>query len=339
MRDNQQLRVLGVAVLMPAFIAFALTMFAWPNANLAPRDLPLGLVGPAQARSRLATHLQAATASGFDLHVYTDEIGARSAIMHRDIYGAIELTLTGPKLLVASAAGPVVVQMLTQVYETGVLADGAHGAASHQSPNIVDVVPAAAKDPRGAALSSSVLPLVISGAVTAVLITLLILDGAMQAAALVISSCLGGAAAVGVAQTWLGVVRGDWWANAGALALMILATAGAIAGLKALLGRPGLALGVLLMVFVGNPLSAVSSAPELLPSPEGAIGQLLPAGAGGSLLRSTAFFGGNGAGVHLAVLSAWIVFGMAAIAFGALRNRRAVASKSAISTVDTALRA
>jgi hypothetical protein len=48
----------------------------------------------------------------------------------------------------------------------------------------------------------------------------------------------------------------------------------------ALAGRAGAALGALLMILVGNPLSGVSSAPELLPAPAGTIGQLLPPGAG-----------------------------------------------------------
>ena len=41
------------------------------------------------------------------------------------------------------------------------------------------------------------------------------------------------------------------------------------------------------MVLVGNPFSGVGSAPELLPQPVGGIGQLMPPGAGGNLLRST----------------------------------------------------
>jgi hypothetical protein len=64
---------------------------------------------------------------------------------------------------------------------------------------------------------------------------------------------------------------------------------------------------VLLMVLAGNPLSGLSSAPELLPQPAGALGQLLPPGAGGSLLRSTAFFDGAAATGPLAVLAAsWL---------------------------------
>jgi hypothetical protein len=60
----------------------------------------------------------------------------------------------------------------------------------------------------------------------------------------------------------------------------------------------------------------VTSAPELLPAPVGTIGQWLPPGAGASLLRSTAYFGGHGAAGHLIVLLAWIAAGLAAILIG-----------------------
>jgi hypothetical protein len=97
-----------------------------------------------------------------------------------------------------------------------------------------------------------------------------------------------------------------------------------VAGLGALFGRAGAALGALLMVLVGNPLSGISSAPELLPEPAGALGQLLPPGAGGTLLRGTAFFDGAGAAAPLAVLAAWATLGLAALWLASARRRRPV---------------
>jgi hypothetical protein len=76
------------------------------------------------------------------------------------------------------------------------------------------------------------------------------------------------------------------------------------------------------MVLIGNPFSAVASAPELLPRPAGDLGQLLPPGAGGNLLRSTGLFDGAGAGGHLAVLAAWALAGVACLALAGLRERR-----------------
>ena len=109
-------------------------------------------------------------------------------------------------------------------------------------------------------------------------------------------------------------------ANAAVLGLTVLAISAFTAGMYALLGLPGIGLALLTMVFVGNPFSGVGSAPELLPRPVGALGQLMPPGAGGNLLRSTGYFDGGGAGGHVAVLAVWAVGGLALLlAAGARR--------------------
>jgi hypothetical protein len=54
----------------------------------------------------------------------------------------------------------------------------------------------------------------------------------------------------------------------------------------------------------------------MLPQGAGALGRLLPPGAGGNLLRSTGFFDGAAAASHLAVLAAWALGGVSALASG-----------------------
>jgi hypothetical protein len=105
------------------------------------------------------------------------------------------------------------------------------------------------------------------------------------------------------------------------MSLMVAAMASLVAGLEALLGRAGTILGLLTMILIGNPLSGAASSPELLPQPTGAIGQLLPPGAGAGLLRSTGFFDGAAAGGHVTVLAAWALAGVAAIFLVAARTR------------------
>ena len=78
------------------------------------------------------------------------------------------------------------------------------------------------------------------------------------------------------------------------------------------------------MILIGNPFSGVASAPEMLPKPVGGIGQLMPPGAGGNLLRSTGFFDGAGAGGHVLVLAAWAVAGVALVVAVGLRRRSAM---------------
>jgi hypothetical protein len=312
-------QLIAIAFLVPILVALALAAFAWPSANLAPRDLPLGLVGPAPVTSGMKTQLQTHAPGAFDLRTYASEADATTAIRNRDIYGAIVVSPSGTRLLVASAANALVAQALTQELLPALT------SAQAPATTVVDVVPAAAKDPHGLVLGAAVLPLVLAGVLTALLIVLFSAPGLAQILALVAASSLGGLAADLIAQGWLGALDGNWLANTGVFTLTILAIAGGLAGLGALFGRAGLALGVVLLVFVGNPFSGVATGPALLPKAIAVLGQLLPPGAGGNLLRSTAFFGGNGGGGSLAVLSVWIFLGLGAVILAALRHRPGVA--------------
>ena len=88
------------------------------------------------------------------------------------------------------------------------------------------------------------------------------------------------------------------------MALFTGAIAAIVAGLSAVLGRAGIALGAVVVFVLGNPLSGLATAPELLPQPWGALGQFLPPGAGATLLRSAGYFDWAGAGqsVHRALV-------------------------------------
>jgi hypothetical protein len=296
-------------LVVPVVVALILTLFAWPSARLEPRDLPIGVAGPGPATQAIEQRLTRQEGA-FDLRSYPDEGAARAAIEDREVYGAFVATADGPKVLTASAASPAVAQLLTH-------------AADESGAGTTDVVKAG---PHGAALGSSVLPLVIAGILTGIVAALASSTALGRAARLVLAAALTGLLAAVTVQSWLEVVEGSLLVNAGVLALTVLAIGAALAGLYAIAGKVGLLIGALLMVFVGNPFSAMGSAPELLPQPVGAIGQLLPPGAGGNLLRSTGFFDGAGGGDHLAVLSAWAAAGLALLAVGALRERREVRS-------------
>ncbi|MEV3988285.1 ABC transporter permease [Streptomyces sp. NPDC049837] len=299
-------RTAAVAVLIPVIAALALWAFAWPAARVAPRDLPIGVAGPAAVAGPVQERFEQRGEDAFDVHRYEDEAAARAAIGDRVVYGAVVAGPHGPRLLTASAASPVVAQLLQQALPTA---------------PATDVVAAPPGDPRGSALAASILPLALAGVAAGALVTLLELHGARAVAALVGAAVLAGLVGTAITGSWLGVITGDWWTEAGVLALAALAIGAAVAGLAALLGRAGLALGALVMVLLGNPFSGVAGAPELLPEPAGAIGQWLPPGAAGSLLRSVAFFDGAAAGGPLLVLGAWAVLGLAAVVAGGRRVR------------------
>jgi hypothetical protein len=295
--------------LVPVVVAIALATFVWPAANLEPRDLPFGLAGPVEELGSFQARLEAREGA-FDVHLYDDEESARDAIEDREIYGAIVAEPGGLGLLTASAASPTVAALLTEDF-------------AGPSVEVEDVVPADPDDPRGAAFGSMVLPLLLGGIVTGVIVTMLGRPGLGAIGILVAVAAVTGLATIAVVQWWLGVIEGPWLLNAGVLSLGVLAVAAAVAGLAALIGRAGIALMALLMVFVGNPWSGNVSAPELLPKAAGFVGQLLPPGAGGQLLRSTAFFDRAGGGGPLAVLLVWIGLGFGALLAGAQLRQRA----------------
>jgi hypothetical protein len=87
-------------------------------------------------------------------------------------------------------------------------------------------------------------------------------------------------------------------------------------------GRPGLGLGVAVVVVLGNPLSAAAAAPDLLPAGWAGLGQLLPPGAVVAALRAVSGFGGTGAAGPLAVLAAWAVGGLLLLGLGVGLTRR-----------------
>ncbi|MGW2284913.1 ABC transporter permease [Streptomyces phaeochromogenes] len=304
--------VVAVVVLVPVLVALALWAFAWPAARTAPRDLPLGVAGPATVATQVQKQLEEHEGA-FEIHRYADEAAARDAIEDRTVYGAVVATEQGPKLLTASAASPFVAQLLQQS-----VTQQAGGA----QVRTVDVVPAAKDDPRGSALTSSVLPLTLAGIAAGAVVTLLGLRGRRAIVALVGASALVGLVAASLAGSWLGALTGNWWAQAGALGLATLAVGAAVAGLAALLGPPGIGLGGLVVMLLGNPFSGAATAPEMLPDPVGTIGQWLPPGAGVSLLRSISFFDGAAAAAPALTLTWWAALGLGAILLGSALKRR-----------------
>jgi len=309
-----------ISVLLPLMIALAVLAFAWPAARIAPRGLPVGIVGTSQASQQVRLGLTRSDPGGFDVQRYADEASARSAIEDRDVYGAFAVGAGGITVLEASAASPAVAQLLSTAGQRLAAERAAASGLPQHTVQVrdIDVVATAASDPRGLVLPSALLPMTICGVIMAAAIALVLgfRPAWRQIMALVVVSATAGLGAYLIAQGFLGALPHEAVATWAALSLTVLAIAATTAGLIALIGAAGLGLGILLMIFIGNPFSGVTSAPGLLPAPVGTIGQWLPPGAGASLLRSTAYFNGHGASGHLTVLIVWIVLGLAAIAIG-----------------------
>lgn len=293
----------ALVIMVPLFVALAVTAFTWPNARLEPRDLPVGVVGEPAATAQLTQRL-AAEPGAFQVHLYRSEAAARDAIEERTVYGAIVAGGgAAPTVLTASAASPMVAQQLSQQARAGVPPE------QRAQVRTVDVVPTAAGDPRGALLGISVFPLMLAGLITGALAFFLTRSLGHRLLGILASSAVSGVTVVTLIQGWLDGLDGNWVANASVLALTTFAIAATVAGFCTVMGRAGIGVASLLFMLLGNPASGMASAPEMLPQWFAWLGQLLPLGAGGQMLRSVAYFDGNAIGEPLAVLTVWAVVG------------------------------
>ncbi|WBQ07178.1 hypothetical protein [Kribbella sp. CA-293567] len=311
--DHRRPPVLAVVGLLTAVLTVLLIAFAWPAARSAPRDVPLAIAGPAQAVAQVQGGLDKAMPGAFEITAVADRSAAVDAIEHRDVYGAIVLGQQAPEVLTASAGAPAIAQILTQL--------SAQLAAGNPQVKVTDVVPLPADDPRGAGLAGGALPLVLGGIAAAAMLTQLVRGGGRRMAGAVTFAITGALALAAVLQFWFGSLEGSYFANAGVIAMSIGAISLTLLGLEWLLGTVGLGLGAATMMLLGNPLSGLTSAPEMLPSGWGALGQLLPPGAAGTALRSVSFFDGAGSAQAFLVLASWLALGLVLCGLGAMRGR------------------
>ncbi|MGV9825608.1 MULTISPECIES: hypothetical protein [unclassified Gordonia (in: high G+C Gram-positive bacteria)] len=305
-------KIIAVVVGTSILLSVMVLLFALPAARSAPHHVPVGVVASEQAQSAV----RHGGGDGFEFTSYSDESAARTAIEHREVYGAVLIGPTGDvTTLVASAASPTVATLIQTMGQR--VASSTRGTATSH-----DIRAFPAKDPRGAGLSAGALPLALGGWITAMVIMLVLHTPRARVAAALGVSVIGGLALVALLQFVVGTFDGNYLLTSVAAMLGIAATCFAVLGLRELLGGPGIAIAAVALILLGNPLSGLSSAPEMLPTPWGAVGQLLPPGATGSLLRDVVFFDGHGIAHALTVLLCWLVGGLALYALGVARSRR-----------------
>ncbi len=311
----------GLVLLLTVLLSLVLVAFAVPAAESAPRDVPIGLAGPAAATGQVEQALDRAAPGAFEATRYPDERALRQAIADREVYGGFALRGEGPLVLIATGGSPAVAQALGTA--GAAIARGTGAAVQTE-----DLAPLPDGDPRGAGLAAAALPITLGGLLPAVLLLLRFPQRPwLRIVAAASFALLAGAALAAVLQYWVGAVGADAWRVGLGLALGLGAIAAILLGLGSLLGRAGLGLGAATILLLGMPLSGLATAPEFLPSGWGTLGQLLPPGANATLLRSTAYFDGAGATQPVVVLASWVAAGLLLTALAA--RRRPVAARAA----------
>lgn len=302
-------KAVGLVLALTAGLSLVLALFVSIAVNAGPNGVRLVVAGPAPAVAQIEAGLaQTAGPDAFEVTAVTDEAAARAALQDRSADGAIVLGPDGPMVFTASAGSPAIAQLLTT-------AAGHLGESAAAGPAVVDVVALPSSDSRGGGLASGSFPMIIAGIALGAAAAM-----RLRSRWLVLGTVLGGAVVIAVSfagiLSWLGVSGGNFWAETSAISLAVGTSALVVAGLARLLGAAGIGIGALLLMIIGNPLSGIASSPRLLPGPWGEFGQWLPTGAGGSLLRTAAYFPQASVWGPVLILLGWAALGAVGVLVG-----------------------
>lgn len=353
------IKVISTSLLASLIVALVILAFTWPTKTMEAKNLPVSIAGPEATVSQFEQSLKDRGIETFELKQASSREEAEQQIRQRETYGAIIFTEgAAPEVLTAPAANAAATQMLngvatqlnaqiqqkaltakTEALTQAVQAGGEQGAqaaaqleqmkaqaeqASAMTVKATAVVPLSESDSSGTGLTIAAFPLVIGGILGGVLSLNLIKGTWRRFATATLYAVIAGALTALILSTWFGFIPGDFATLWAAFAATYLATASFMIGMGALLvPAAGLGLGVVVTMFIGNPISGASMPSAFLPGAWGQIGQMMVPGASSTLLRSIAYFPEAAMSDQWLVLGSWIAFGLLAGVIGwALKERR-----------------
>lgn len=320
-------RPLLVALAAALAVTLALLAFAWPSFTATPKDVPVSVVASEPAYDALAQSMRQQE-SPFKLARANSREEAEDLIARREAYGAflIPQDPAAPvEVLTAPAANNSAGTALHKQRIGAALASGsvtepqALGRLLQQSlegPTVTEIAPLSEDDPQGSGLAVAAFPLTLGGIIGGVLISLKVRGRGPRLAAILAYSALAASALLPILHAWFGFLPTASVPLWGALALGIGATAALVTGLHGLLGFPGIGLGAVITMFLGNPLSGATLPLEFLPWHFAAIGRSLVPGATQELLRTLSYFPEAGTAHAWWTLAAWTALGLLCLAVG-----------------------
>jgi len=306
-------RFAALLVGLGAILVVMLALFILPSLKSGPHDLPLGLIGDPAATGKVEQALEAAAPGAWVIESYDSADDLAEAIRDRSVVGGLVATADRIDALVASAGSTAISGALTA---TATALAGTLGT----TVAVTDVVPLPAGDPTGVGIGGLAFPLVFGGIVpVAAFRALFPRHAGWRYAGLAGFAVVGGVIVAAVLRFWFGSIEGAFWPVAGAMALGIAGLALPLAGFQELFGGKGFTIAAASMMFLGNPFAGIATTGAWLPAGVGLLGQLLPPGATGTLVRSVAYFGAAGGLAAGLTLAAWVAVGILLAALGLRR--------------------
>jgi hypothetical protein len=102
------------------------------------------------------------------------------------------------------------------------------------------------------------------------------------------------------------------------------ATASIVSGFNALLGMPGIGVGSIISLLIGNPIAGATLPYQFIAAPWGDVGQYFVPGAASSLVRSLSYFPDADVSKQWIVLGVWTLGGFLLTIAGHFRNQAPV---------------
>jgi hypothetical protein len=278
------------------FVSVYLAAFHQPR----PRDLPIGVVGPAPAVTQVEHGLDAKAPGYFEVNQYADAGAARYDLTHRKIFAAFDLSSGPPKLYYAGANGPSVTQLVTGVF-------GGVAAAQHQQLASTDVLPPSPDDSRGLSIFYTGFGLVLAGFLFGLVSYSLTRRFLYQMISLLVFGALGGYFTTLIANSGFHALPGPVPGTATVIGLLAMATAAISLALQRMLGQVGIPIAAVVLLVLGNSTSGGILPPDFLPGWLHPIAYILPSGVGVRAVDGVAYFHNDGVTTGVAVLVSWTV--------------------------------
>lgn len=299
----------SVIIGIPVILGLMLFAFLAPTFASGPAGVPLAISAPEPVIEKLTqASIQQGNDSAPEIATYATDAEVRAAILEREAVGGLVITAEGATAYTAAGNGAPYVQMV-DAFATQLESQG-------MKVNRVELAPTSDEDPQATGIALLGLPLAFGGVISAAAATFLFRGSRVgKMGVLVGIAALGALVATWMLHTVYGTLTGQFAMEWLAITMGILATSMLTAGLSALIGTPGLGLGAILTIFLANPLSGLATGPWLLPDGWSTLGQWMPIGATGFLVRSISFFEGNGWGSSWWVLGIWIALGFVLLVF------------------------
>jgi hypothetical protein len=304
--------VIAIAVTMVSIFAVSYTLAL---GRPTPHDIPVAVIGHPPRRPGVIPALQAATDNGLRLSRFASLAGAQHAIDEQRIYGAVALTGSRPRLLIASAAGTSVARVLEHAAQA--IPTRAGGPLQ-----IIDLHPLPPTDPQGLASFYATLAATILGFVTMFQLRANAATLSLRAwlVCILVLALIGGLVLALITDPLLNALHGPFPELWAALAAEIAAAALFNSAMLTLIGRWAMIPTWGLFVAIGNAASGGAVAPPLLPAFYRFVGRFLPNGATVETIRNAVYFTDHQHLEPILIQTAWIT-GALALLLTAARSR------------------